>query len=72
MEHRGETGVIVTAVSSAPFQTILDYLNHDAVDNGFTITEGETEEHDAEANWRSDSRSAGGRSGSPRTARARP
>ena len=54
VEHRDETGVIVTAVSSAPFQTILDYLNHEAVDNGFEITEGETEEHDAEANWRSD------------------
>ncbi|GAA2141581.1 hypothetical protein GCM10009844_12140 [Nocardioides koreensis] len=54
VEHRGETGVIVTAVSSAPFLTILDFLNHEAVDNGFAITEGETEEHDAEANWRSD------------------
>jgi hypothetical protein len=54
VEHRGETGVIVTAVSSAPFQTILDFLNHEAVDNGFAVTEGETEEHDAEASWRSD------------------
>ena len=38
----------------APFKDILDYLNHDAVDAGFAVTEGETEEHDAEANWKSD------------------
>ena len=54
VEDRGETGVIVTGVSSAPFKDILDYLNHDAVDAGFAVTEGETEEHDAEANWKSD------------------
>ena len=57
VEDRGETGVIVTGISSAPFQDILDFLNHDAVDAGFEITEGETEEHDAEANWESDDRS---------------
>ena len=28
-----------------------DYLNEDAVAAGFEITDGETEEHDAEANW---------------------
>jgi hypothetical protein len=54
VEDRGDTGVIVTAVSSASFQDILDFLNHDAVDAGFAVTEGETEEHDAEANWKSD------------------
>lgn len=54
VEDRGDTGVIVTAVSATPFEDILDFLNHDEVDAGFTITSGETEEHDAEANWRSD------------------
>jgi len=51
LEDRGATGVIVTAVSQAPFQDILDFLNHDEVDAGFAVTEGETEEHDAEADW---------------------
>ena len=51
VEDRGETGVIVTGVSSLPFQQILDYLNKDAVAAGFKVTEGETEDHDAEANW---------------------
>ena len=54
VEDRGDAGTIVTAVSSASFQEILDFLNHDEVDAGFAITEGETEEHDAEANWTSD------------------
>ena len=53
VEDREGTGVIVTGISSLPFRQILDYLNHDAVDAGFEITEGETEEHDAEANWAS-------------------
>jgi len=51
VEDREGAGVIVTGVSSLPFQQILDYLNHDAVDAGFEVTEGETEEHDAEASW---------------------
>ncbi len=50
-EDAGEAGVVVTAVSSTPFRDVLDYLNHDAVAAGFRITDGETEEHDAEANW---------------------
>jgi hypothetical protein len=53
-EDRDETGVIVTAVTSTPFQDVLDFLNKDEVAAGFAITEGETEEHDAEANWESD------------------
>jgi hypothetical protein len=53
VEDREGTGVIVTGISSAPFADILDFLNHDAVDAGFAVTEGETEEHDAEANWKS-------------------
>ena len=53
VEDRGETGIIVTAISATPFQDILDFLNNDEVDAGFAITSGETEEHDAEANWKS-------------------
>ncbi|MFC4785939.1 hypothetical protein ACT8ZV_15785 [Nocardioides sp. MAHUQ-72] len=56
VEDRGETGIIVTGVSSAPFADILHFLNHDAVDAGFAVTEGETEEHDAEASWKSGDR----------------
>jgi squalene cyclase len=52
VEDREGTGVIVTGISSAQFADILDFLNHDAVDAGFAVTEGETEEHDAEANWK--------------------
>ncbi len=51
VEDRGSTGVIVTAISSTPFRQILDFLNHDAVDAGFEVTDGETEERDAEADW---------------------
>lgn len=52
VEDRGEDGTIVTAVSTASFTTILDYLNHEVVAAGFAIESGETEEHDAEAEWR--------------------
>jgi hypothetical protein len=51
VEDRGPDGTIVTGISSLPFKGILRYLNHDAVQAGFKITEGETEEHDAEASW---------------------
>jgi hypothetical protein len=50
-EDRGQAGVIVTAVSADPFHKVLRFLNHDAVAAGFKVTSGETEEHDAEANW---------------------
>ena len=52
-EDREGTGVILTAVSEAPFQDILDFLNKDEVRAGFKITSGETEDDDAEANWTS-------------------
>ena len=54
VEEQGSTGTIVTAVSEAPFDDILDFLNQEEVDAGFTITDGETEEDDAEANWTSE------------------
>jgi hypothetical protein len=50
-EDRGADGTIVSAVSSAPFGDILDFLNHDVVDAGFRIEKGETEDRDAEAEW---------------------
>lgn len=52
VEDRQGVGVIVTAVSSAPFTDVLDHLNHR--ESGVTITDGETEENDAEATWRTD------------------
>ena len=51
VEDRGDQGTIVTAISTAPFQQILDYLNHQVVSAGFRIESGETEKHDAEAEW---------------------
>lgn len=50
-EDRGADGTIVTAVSSTPFKQILAFMNHDVVGGGFKIEKGETEEHDAEAEW---------------------
>jgi hypothetical protein len=52
VEDRGEQGTIVTAISTAPFKTILDFLNHDVVAQGFHVESGETEAHDAEAEWK--------------------
>jgi len=50
-EDRSGAGTIVTAVSSAPFKQVLDFMNKDVVAAGFTIKDGETEAHDAEAEW---------------------
>lgn len=51
VEDRGSDGVIVTAASTADFADILDFMNNDVVDTGYAIESGETEEHDAEAEW---------------------
>lgn len=51
VEDRGDQGTIVTAISTAPFKAILDFLNHDVVSRGFRVDSGETEAHDAEAEW---------------------
>jgi hypothetical protein len=51
VEDRGDQGTIVTAISTAPFQQVLDFLNHEVVAAGFRIESGETEKHDAEAEW---------------------
>jgi hypothetical protein len=50
-EDRGDEGVVVTGVTDLPFTDVLGALNGPAQDAGFTVTSGETEEHDAEANW---------------------
>jgi hypothetical protein len=51
-EDRGADGTIVTAVSALEFTKILRFMNHDVVSAGFDIEQGETEEHDAEAEWK--------------------
>ncbi len=51
VEDRGADGTIVTAVSGADFSDVLAFMNHDVVDAGYRIESGETEEHDAEAEW---------------------
>jgi uncharacterized lipoprotein len=51
VEDRGADGAIGTAVVEADLKQVLAVFNGTAQDQGFKITEGETEEHDAEANW---------------------
>jgi hypothetical protein len=50
-EDRAGAGTIVSAVSSAPFKDVLAFMNKDVVAAGFAIKDGETEAHDAEAEW---------------------
>ncbi|MDX6325673.1 MAG: hypothetical protein QOK15_2027 [Nocardioidaceae bacterium] len=50
-EDRGADGTIVTAVSSQPFKQVLQFMNTDVTSAGFDRDSGETEEHDAEAEW---------------------
>ncbi len=50
-EDRGSDGVVVTGVTSLPFKEVLAAMNGPAQDAGFKVVDGETEEHDAEANW---------------------
>jgi hypothetical protein len=50
-EDRGQDGVIVTAVTDKSLKSVLGTLNGTAQDAGFKVTSGETEKHDAEANW---------------------
>lgn len=50
-EDRGAEGVVVTGVTDLPFSDVLEALNGPAQEAGYAVTQGETEEHDAEANW---------------------
>jgi hypothetical protein len=50
IEDRDADGVIATGVTATPFDDVLKAMN--ATEKaGFTVTSGETEEDDAEANW---------------------
>jgi hypothetical protein len=51
IEDRAADGTIGTAVVKSSLKSSLSVLNGPAQDAGFKITEGETEKHDAEANW---------------------
>jgi hypothetical protein len=50
-QDRGQEGVVLTGVTTLPFKQVLAALNGKAQAAGFKVTSGETEEHDAEANW---------------------
>ena len=51
VEDRGKFGIIATGVSTSDLKDVLHFMNTTVVEAGFKTTEGETEEHDAEANW---------------------
>ncbi len=51
VEDRGTDGVIGTGVVKAGLKDVLGMLNGKAQDDGFAVSNGETEDHDAEANW---------------------
>lgn len=44
--------MIVTVITSDSLKNVLAALNGPAQDAGYKVTSGETEDHDAEANWR--------------------
>ena len=50
-QDRGAGGVVATGITSLPFKEVLASLNGPAQQAGFKVTNGETEAHDAEANW---------------------
>jgi hypothetical protein len=50
-EDRGADGTIVSGISSTPFKDVLAFLNGPVTDAGFKVDKGETEKHDAEAEW---------------------
>ncbi|WP_148615766.1 hypothetical protein [Nocardioides rubriscoriae] len=51
VEERAGAGTIVTGVSTAPLDDVLAFLNDDQPAAGYTITGGETEDDDAEADF---------------------
>ena len=50
VEDRGQDGVIATGITATAFDDVLQAMNA-ANQAGFTVTSGETEDDDAEANW---------------------
>ncbi|GCD90837.1 hypothetical protein [Nocardioides sp. LS1] len=51
VEDRGTDGIIVTAVTGSAFKDVLEFMNKDVADAGYEVESGETEAHDAEAEW---------------------
>jgi hypothetical protein len=51
VQDRGADGVVATGVTSTAFQDVLKALNGPAQKAGYQVSSGETEDHDAEANW---------------------
>jgi|tagenome__1003787_1003787.scaffolds.fasta_scaffold20981515_3 hypothetical protein len=51
VEDRGKFGIIATGISTSDLKDVLHFMNTTVVGKGFKTTEGETEDHDAEANW---------------------
>jgi hypothetical protein len=51
IDDRGTDGLVLSAVTSTPFTDVLASMNAAYTRSGFRITSGETEKHDAEANW---------------------
>ena len=51
VEDRGADGVVGTAAVKSTLEDVLGTFNGTAQEQGFKVTNGETEEHDAEANW---------------------
>jgi len=51
VEDRGAAGTIASGVTRTPFKQVLAFMNKDVVGAGFKTESGETEEHDAEAEW---------------------
>lgn len=51
VEDRGADGVVATGITDTPFRAVLGALNGPAQRAGFEVADGETEDHDAEANW---------------------
>ncbi|HEY3561193.1 MAG TPA: hypothetical protein VGL05_27200 [Kribbella sp.] len=54
LEDRGRDGLVVSAVTTTSFKDVLAAMNAGYSVDGFKITGGETEKHDAEANWTGD------------------
>ncbi|MGH3499127.1 MAG: hypothetical protein ACRDP1_16860 [Nocardioidaceae bacterium] len=52
VEDRGSAGTVITAVSAASMNVVLGQLNKAYRSGGFSITSGETDDHDAEADWK--------------------
>jgi len=50
-QDRGADGVVVSAISKAPFKDALATMNGPVAKAGYKVEKGETEQHDAEAEW---------------------